>query len=98
MRRIYADDMRQLQAVIDLERLEEQDRREFTVESTGEVQISILNNKTLGTLATFEGCKAIYLYRIRTSALHRNDIWLLCSSFRGPVMPRKYTASIDAIS
>jgi ERCC4-related helicase len=90
MKRIYADDMRQLQTVIDLERLEEQDRREFTVESTGEVQISILNNKTPGTLATFEGCKAIYLYRIRTSAL-LGAIWLLCSSFRGPVMPRRYT-------
>ena len=35
MKRIYADHMRQLQAVIDLERLEEHDGREFRVESTG---------------------------------------------------------------
>jgi superfamily II DNA or RNA helicase len=35
MKRIYADDMRQLQAVIELERSEEHDGREFRVESTG---------------------------------------------------------------
>jgi superfamily II DNA or RNA helicase len=35
MKRIYADDMRQLQAMIDLEHLEEHDGREFRVESTG---------------------------------------------------------------
>jgi superfamily II DNA or RNA helicase len=35
MKRIYADDMRELQVVIDLEHLEEHDEREFRVESTG---------------------------------------------------------------
>jgi len=35
MKRIYADDMRELQAVIDIEQLEEDDGREFRVESTG---------------------------------------------------------------
>jgi len=35
MKRIYADDMRELQAVIDLEFLEEHDGREFRIESTG---------------------------------------------------------------
>jgi superfamily II DNA or RNA helicase len=35
MKRIYADDMRELQAVMDLEQLEEADGREFRIESTG---------------------------------------------------------------
>jgi ERCC4-related helicase len=35
MKRIYADDMRELQAIIDLECLEEHDGREFRIESTG---------------------------------------------------------------
>jgi superfamily II DNA or RNA helicase len=35
MKKIYADDMRQLQAIVDLECLEEHDGREFRVQSTG---------------------------------------------------------------